>query len=670
MLNYILDHIDISIIVLSDIKPNENNSIFYITYVNKSMMKILDIDSDLKLLNKDKLLMNIHDDYINNEIDTYNGLFNKKNNSSTVCKILCDGNCNWYEIKKMYNSEKKMYFITCKDIDKLTELQTGYIPYNKMGNFVANTTHELVTPLNGIIGMITLLDDTNITVEQNDYINILKECSTNLLTIINDILDFSKLEAGKITLNLECIQLKSCFDNVKDILSTRLLEKDLELILNINENIPKDIQIDKNRFKQILLNLINNSIKFTNNGTIVIDVNIASEIDNELFLQIDITDTGCGIEKNDIHKLFKSFSQIDNHIMSEGTGLGLIICKQLVLLMNGKIWLNNSEVNKGSTFSFVIKTLKCLENITLTEIDINIFKNRKVFILDDNRENRLGLINLVNKWGMIPITFSSAIEALYMIKLHNYQFDIGFVDVCMPEMSGKEFAIKLIKQNNNMISIPLIALSSSYETSEEYVTYFVDNLYKPINENSLKKICFNLLNKNHSITKDNIISYANKNKTIINKILKGINILLVEDVVINQKVILKFLHKLGYTNIDVSENGKECLNMMTKNKYDLILLDIKMPIMNGEEVYEYINNYYNYDNTKQNESKEWVLLNVIKPYIIAVTAYSLKEDKDKFLQIGFDDYIPKPINIKILEQVMNTFLYDSVIKPKKWLFKV
>lgn len=326
--------------------------------------------------------------------------------------------------------------------------------------------------------------------------------------------------------------------------------------------------------------------------------------------------------------------------------------------MGGDIWLDWSELNTGSKFCFTIKTKVCKELTEDKDIPLpynNFLQNKKIFILDDNRENRLGLANLVHKWGMIPYTFSSAMETLYMLKLKQTEFDLGLVDVCMPEMTGKEFAIKLKKQNddNQREHIPLVALSSLGDIQHDYTPYFKGQLLKPVKESRLKDLCTNILIKNNS---GKCAVNPNMQQSICFDLdidlKETIDILLVEDVVINQRVVTRFLNKLGFNNIDIASDGKMCLDMLSQKRYDIILLDIRMPNMNGEVVCKYILDYFN----NQLTDNSYKFKNITKPYIIAVTAYSQKEDREKYLNMGFNDYVSKPINIIHLEKSMKNFM--------------
>ena len=530
--------------------------------------------------------------------------------------------------------------------------------------FLANYSHELRTPLNGILGMLTLLEDTKLSNEQKDYIDMLRECSNNLMSIINDILDYSKLQAKKIDLDLECIHFKNTIEATNDIILSKLYEKNIEYTYNIDTTIPVFVKCDANRLKQILLNLLSNSIKFTTNGNIILSIQRVQQKKQILTMKFTLEDTGCGIPPSEHHKLFKSFSQVQNKCFNQGTGLGLAISKQLVELMNGKIWIDWSEVDKGTRICFTINIQVCdrkcnksiLNNISIEQTEKN-FQNNNVFILDDTLHNRLSLANMISKWGLKPTTFSNATEALYFLKTND--FDLGLVDICMPETNGKEFAAKLRKQNQilNKKGIPLIALSSLGYTIKEHEQYFKEHLIKPVKEYKLKQICASILSNTSTSKQERKISHHNtpaEHVLSVNELdflKESIRILLVEDVPINQRVITSFLSKFGYTKITIVDNGKACLEMLEKNKYDIVLLDIKMPLINGEAVLHYILEYYN-----QNINASYHFLSKEKPYIVAVTAYSMKHDKEKYLKMGFDDFIGKPINILQLRDCMETFM--------------
>jgi signal transduction histidine kinase/DNA-binding response OmpR family regulator len=649
------------------------------TYVNKYIKTHFSADNIKEYINA-----NCDPEDNDNNIPFKDNFYSTLSESTSAFKIKNNTeNYNWYKkfsiVLNIDEQTQLLYIIQDINDSKNLEIELreekGKVEkaYNHKSTFLANMSHEIRTPLNGIIGMLTLLEDTSLNTDQQDYINMVKECSYNLMTIINDILDFSKLEVGKITLDIKTLNLQECVESTNDIILSKIYEKALEYTYNIHPEIPTFIIGDHNRIKQVLLNVISNAVKFTEKGTIFLNVekikadefnflqnlhgNSSFEVSNdskEIFLRFDVTDTGCGIEDKSKSKLFKSFTQLDNIITSKiypGTGLGLVISKQLVELMGGCIWLDWSEPLKGSRFSFIIRARISDEQENLQESDNDtVLVGANCLIVDDNLYNRISLTGMITKWGMKAHAFSNGEEALYFTRLT--KFDIGLIDICMPKIDGPTFAVKLREQKEfENKNFPLIALSSLGDKLTSTSTLFKNHLVKPIKEAKLKQICIENLRQHKKMStietviqesSNNVNSYMKENE--ISSLKDNIRILLAEDVYVNQRVIVSFLNKIGYTNVTVVENGKQCLDLTTNQDFDIILLDIRMPVMDGDVVLKHLREYFNVHKDKR------------MPYTVAVTAYCLREDKDKYLSLGFDDYIPKPVSIAELTKCFNSFI--------------
>ena len=693
--NLIFDNIPIGILSF--------NSKYQCSYANKYMYNLFGVNTlTQQNINFCELFkQSIHKDYLKKELDICDNFLLNLKKKESISKIYNkqQSEYHYFLIKRIFIKQIKEhlhYIYIFQDIDEKKRLQlksqTENATLNKNNSdlsLILKMSHQIRTPLNGIIGMLSLLEDTNLSVNQQDYISMVKECSFNLITVINDILDFTKLQNNEIKLNIERVNIQECLNDINDIISPKIYEKGLKSNFNISNEIPHYIITDPNRLKQILLNLLINSIKFTNKGSVSLNINLIPltsylslkdqycldnyndnyNYNDNIYIRFDIIDTGCGIDHTNYDKLFKSFNQFNYSILSQNydsTDLGLQICKSLLKLMNGFIWLDKSSINEGSTFSFIIpnnnsnieqKQISNFNDINNNSIDI--LKDLNVLILDDNLQNRISLTGMVTKFGMKAYSFSNCEEALCYTKLYN--FDIGLIDICMPEMNGINFAIKLKEQKNSFNNnIPLIALSSfDYIDNNDYFKTF---LLKPIKEKQLQNICINIMsfikkqnnsqsiqNNSQSISIDNY-KINNHLKIHIDEYYKDqIKILIVEDNQVNLKILIKFIQKLGYNNIITAENGQICLDLFLKNDFDIIFMDIKMPIMDGDIALQKILEYENNNHNKP------------KPFIVSISAYSQKQDKDKYLLLGFNDYITKPINIIDLETTFNNFFSNSLL---------
>jgi CheY-like chemotaxis protein len=481
-----------------------------------------------------------------------------------------------------------------------------------------------------------LSESENVTPKQKNYLGILSECSIQLMELVNDILDFSKLTSGNLELHLHSFNLKNIIQKTVSILAQRAKDKNLKLNVDIGE-LPEMVTGDSRRIKQVLINLLSNAIKFTDKGKIELSV-VSEPSDNQkIRIKFKVKDTGAGIKKENQVKIFSVFTKIqsdDFHTSnSPGAGLGLSISKELVRLMHGNISVDSNGEDNGSTFSFDILVDDDSKLEKELEKESSFLKNKKIIVVDDNEDNRIYLMDLLFSWGIQVFCFSSGKETLGYINL-NQEFDIAIIDICMPSMGGVELA-----QNIRELGIkkPLIGLSSIGRDIQGK-DWFDDFGTKPFSKSKLLDMitkCFHYETSSNSNKDSNSTSNSKSNSS--NN--KDIKILVAEDDYYNQILIKEMIKSLGYNNVTVVSNGKECIEEINKNNYDICLMDIKMPVMDGYEATRKIRKF----------NKD------VK--IIAQTAYALAGDREKALKAGCDDYIAKPIKkdglLKIIQQLFN-----------------
>lgn len=548
---------------------------------------------------------------------------------------------------KLSQGEETLYLVILRDISQRKETERMLIEAKdnaealaqSKADFLSTMSHEIRTPLNAVIGMTGLLEETQLDDEQHEYVNTIKTGGETLLSIINDILDFSKIESNKLDLEFIPIPVIQPIEDVMELLAGKAHMKGLNLFYDVDSTVPPIFHSDITRLRQVLVNLVGNAIKFTDKGQVVVRVSAEEVSSKQHRFTFRVQDTGIGIPRERIDRLFQSFSQVDASTTRKygGSGLGLAICKGIVEALGGEIWVE-SELGEGSSFNFsFLANFESKEQQKIHELKQDLV-GRSVLFIDDNEVNLRILDKQLSNWGMKVYTECHPERGLALLK-DGLQVDMLVTDHMMAEMSGNQ-VIQEVRKFRSKAELPIILYSSGIGRIPDGLETEINGfLSKPGRQESILRTLVQV--SQHGETKRRV----QKNQTEWAQFPK-LKVLLVEDNSVNQRVALKMLSRMGI-KADIAGNGEEAVLISSKIQYDLILMDMMMPVMDGITATGIIRKY--------EESHGY------KTVMVALTANVMRKDVERCLEAGMDDFLAKPVRMKKLEEVFLRWTREFVV---------